>query len=141
MPPPTDLFKSTAPFYVRYRPVYPAALFAHIVERFGLNGSGRLLDLGCGPGNLTMHHDALLARSAFARIEQYRLEYQLTWDIERIIGNLLSTSYCSPAVLGNLREPFERDLRAALLALNPEGVFTEDVVLKATLAWRRSGAR
>ncbi|MGH8011750.1 MAG: class I SAM-dependent methyltransferase, partial [Candidatus Binataceae bacterium] len=42
-------FRSTAPFYARFRPRYPAALFARIAERRGLDGGGRLLDLGCGP--------------------------------------------------------------------------------------------
>jgi SAM-dependent methyltransferase len=42
-------FASTAPFYVRFRPRYPSALFAQIAARCGLDGSGRLLDLGCGP--------------------------------------------------------------------------------------------
>lgn len=262
---PHDLFKSTAPYYTRYRPPYPRPLFDHIITRFRLDGTGRMLDLGCGPGSVTIplapyvalaigvdpepemlveaqiqadeagvkniewiegssddllplrdrlgplrlvtmgssfhwmdreatlqaldalitpegglmttggyqnsweqpgawqaattevirrwlgeqrragsgaytqiseHHDAVIARSAFSRIETYRLEQQLTWDIERIIGYLYSTSYCSPAVLGDKREPFERDLRATLHELNPDGVFTEDVVLEAILAWR-----
>ncbi|MEX2314435.1 MAG: class I SAM-dependent methyltransferase [Thermomicrobiales bacterium] len=47
-----DLFKGTAPYYARYRPGYPDAMIVHIVERFGLDGTGRLLDLGCGTGQL-----------------------------------------------------------------------------------------
>ncbi len=47
-----DLFKGTAPYYARYRPGYPAAMIAHVIERFGLDGTGRLLDLGCGTGQL-----------------------------------------------------------------------------------------
>ncbi len=48
----TDLFKGTAHYYSRYRPAYPDAMIAHVIERFGLDGAGRLLDLGCGTGQL-----------------------------------------------------------------------------------------
>lgn len=48
----TDLFKGTAPYYARYRPGYPDEMIAHVIDRFGLDGRGRLLDLGCGTGQL-----------------------------------------------------------------------------------------
>lgn len=49
-----DLFTGTAQWYARYRPGYPEPFFAHVVARFGLGGTGRLLDLGCGTGQLTL---------------------------------------------------------------------------------------
>lgn len=49
-----DLFASTASYYARYRPPYPDAFFRHVVARFRLDGTGRLLDLGCGTGQLTI---------------------------------------------------------------------------------------
>jgi ubiquinone/menaquinone biosynthesis C-methylase UbiE len=51
---PDDLFAGTAHYYARYRPPYPEEFFRHVVERFGLDGEGRLLDIGCGPGLLTI---------------------------------------------------------------------------------------
>jgi tRNA/tmRNA/rRNA uracil-C5-methylase (TrmA/RlmC/RlmD family) len=33
---------------------YPAALVEAIREELGLDGTGRLLDVGCGPGSLTL---------------------------------------------------------------------------------------
>jgi SAM-dependent methyltransferase len=47
-------FRSAAPFYARFRPPYPEALIRQVAERCGLDGSGRLLDLGCGPGLLAI---------------------------------------------------------------------------------------
>jgi ubiquinone/menaquinone biosynthesis C-methylase UbiE len=44
------LFKGAAQDYNQYRTKYPLALFAKLGEIFNLNGQGRLLDLGCGPG-------------------------------------------------------------------------------------------
>jgi ubiquinone/menaquinone biosynthesis C-methylase UbiE len=49
-----DLFAGTAAYYARFRPGYPDAFLTHVVERFGLNGQGRLLDLGCGTGQLAL---------------------------------------------------------------------------------------
>lgn len=51
---PDDLFAGTAHYYARYRPPYPEQFFRHVVERFGLDGTGRLLDLGCGTGQLAI---------------------------------------------------------------------------------------
>jgi len=48
------LFEGTAWHYARYRPNYPEAFLADLVARFHLDGSGRLLDLGCGTGQLTV---------------------------------------------------------------------------------------
>lgn len=55
----TDLFASTAGYYARYRPGYPAAALDRIRAAFGLDGAGRLLDLGCGTGELAraLHGD------------------------------------------------------------------------------------
>lgn len=45
-------FRSTAAYYTRYRVPYPDELIMRISERTGLKPGGRLLDLGCGPGQL-----------------------------------------------------------------------------------------
>jgi SAM-dependent methyltransferase len=48
------LFAGTAWHYARYRPGYPQMFLNDLVARFGLDGTGRLLDLGCGTGQLTL---------------------------------------------------------------------------------------
>lgn len=48
------LFKGTAWYYARYRPGYPDDFFALVSRWFALDGRGRLLDLGCGPGLLAL---------------------------------------------------------------------------------------
>lgn len=48
------LFEGTAWHYARYRPGYPDVFFRDLIRRFGLDGTGRILDLGCGTGQLTL---------------------------------------------------------------------------------------
>ncbi len=52
-------FRSTVPYYVRYRVPYPDQLIAFVAERCGLARASHVLDLGCGPGQLAI---------AFARL-------------------------------------------------------------------------
>ncbi|MHC9292098.1 class I SAM-dependent methyltransferase [Mycobacterium sp. LTG2003] len=48
------LFTGTAWHYAQYRPGYPKRFIDGIVAEFALDGTGRLLDLGCGTGQLTL---------------------------------------------------------------------------------------
>jgi SAM-dependent methyltransferase len=46
----TDLYRGVGADYERYRPPYPPELIADLALRVGADGSGRLLDVGCGTG-------------------------------------------------------------------------------------------
>lgn len=48
------LYRGSAPHYVSGRLPYPPALADALWAELGLDGSGRLLDVGCGPGSLTL---------------------------------------------------------------------------------------
>jgi SAM-dependent methyltransferase len=45
-------FQTAAAHYLAGRPPYPEALIARVVQLVGLTPSDRVLDLGCGPGQL-----------------------------------------------------------------------------------------
>jgi ubiquinone/menaquinone biosynthesis C-methylase UbiE len=47
-------YKGAARYYSRFRPPYPPALVTQLRDKFGLDGTGRLLDLGCGPGSVAI---------------------------------------------------------------------------------------
>jgi ubiquinone/menaquinone biosynthesis C-methylase UbiE len=51
---PENIFKGTAWYYARYRRPYPVQLLEDTVSYFKLDGKGKLLDLGCGTGELTL---------------------------------------------------------------------------------------
>ncbi|BBD59625.1 type 12 methyltransferase [Nostoc sp. HK-01] len=57
------LFEGAAEGYAQYRTKYPPELFDKLTEIFKLNGQGRLLDLGCGPGLI-----AIPLRTQFAEV-------------------------------------------------------------------------
>ncbi|MFE4513037.1 class I SAM-dependent methyltransferase [Kitasatospora sp. NPDC056783] len=48
------LFAGTAAHYTRGRPPYAPGLARALAEALGLDGRGRLLDVGCGPGTLAL---------------------------------------------------------------------------------------
>ena len=49
-----NLYAGAAEFYPRGRVSYPRELADRLTEELGLDGTGRLLDVGCGPGSLTL---------------------------------------------------------------------------------------
>lgn len=49
-----SLYAGSAPYYTDGRVPYPTAMVELLVDALGLDGSGRLLDVGCGPGSLTL---------------------------------------------------------------------------------------
>ncbi|MGH2688498.1 MAG: class I SAM-dependent methyltransferase, partial [Actinomycetota bacterium] len=51
---PDELFRGTAPYYARYRPGYPDEFYRLLARRFSLDGRQRVLDLGCGTGQIAV---------------------------------------------------------------------------------------
>lgn len=49
-----SLYAGSAGYYTVGRAAYPAQLAEVLVDALELDGSGRLLDVGCGPGSLTL---------------------------------------------------------------------------------------
>ncbi|MAX36367.1 MAG: SAM-dependent methyltransferase [Gimesia sp.] len=253
-----DLFQGTVPYYARYRVPYPQPLLSQVCEQAQLTGTGRLLDLGCGTGELAIrlaprfqeviavdpdaemlatakqkardqqvpniqwrHHSAeqltaepgscelvtigaafhwmdrpvmasriktwlqpqqplvilgytsiwsgnaawhplvrnvlkrwlgekrragsgefnelaapheLVLLDAGYQLEEIRYEYSQAWTLDDLLGNLYSTSFASPAVLGEKRADFEADLRTTLLDFDRNGVYEEQMTFYALLA-------
>ncbi|MGL5865368.1 MAG: class I SAM-dependent methyltransferase [Dermatophilaceae bacterium] len=261
---PEELFRSTAPYYARYRAGYPPGFFADLATRFGLNGSQTVLDLGCGTGQVALplaplvrrviavdpeptmleegarlaaeqsianvdwrrgdsttittlglppdldlatmgasfhwmdrdqvlrdldalitgdgavvvvsggapgdsqlpdwaqlvidirtrylgterragsgtyrhpeeRHAEVLRHSAFAQVETVDWTWEIERTIDEVIGLQFSYSFSAPALFGDRKPTFERDLRAALTKANPDGWFSESVQTEALIARR-----
>jgi trans-aconitate methyltransferase len=56
-----SFYDGAAVHYRHGRPAYSPRLEALLAEELGLDGSGRLLDVGCGPGILTVRLAQLFA--------------------------------------------------------------------------------
>lgn len=54
MPYDPTLYQGTAPYYIPGRPAYSKEWVKTLVSELGLNGTGCYLDIGCGPGVLTV---------------------------------------------------------------------------------------
>ena len=67
--------------------------------------------------------EAYLKRSRFRDLIEHQELFEVEWTVESIIGNLCSMSFCSRKTLGDRAAAFERDLRSALLAVEPSGIF------------------
>src|SRR5437773_12232235 len=48
------IYRGAAAYYVRGRPPYARTLASTLAAELGLDGSGGLLDVGCGPGVLAI---------------------------------------------------------------------------------------
>jgi ubiquinone/menaquinone biosynthesis C-methylase UbiE len=49
-----NLFCGTATYYSRFRPGYPPEVFDLLVDKFSLDKTSRVLDLGCGTGQIAL---------------------------------------------------------------------------------------
>ncbi|MFI8304688.1 hypothetical protein ACIF80_14755 [Streptomyces sp. NPDC085927] len=79
-------------------------------------------------------HQDVLARSPFSQVDTARWDHTLTRTVDEVLGWIFSLSYSSPAQLGEKKDAFEQDLRAALLAFAPSGRFDEVLHTEVVIA-------
>jgi ubiquinone/menaquinone biosynthesis C-methylase UbiE len=83
-------------------------------------------------------HEALLNASRFKGLKTHLESFEITWTVDSMLGNLYSMSFCSRRLLGDRIDDFERDLRAAVLAVEPSGILTgEPPEFFAYMVWKR----
>ena len=84
-------------------------------------------------------HEPALQRSAqFSTFTTREFPTAITRDVASIIGHVYSASSSTEAQFGDDRAAFERTLRAALLELNPSGLFHETVETEVLLARKQA---
>lgn len=117
-------FTGTAPYYLRGRPPYSAELAPVLVRELGLDGRGRLLDIGCGPGTVGVHLARLLEHVTFAEpdadmLAQARVHAERSGvtsaDFVRVTAEHLGTVELEPVRVATFGQSFHRTdrLRAA----------------------------
>ncbi len=102
----SGLFAGTAWHYARYRPGYPPAFLDDLTQRLGLDGTGRLLDLGCGTGQLKLPLAAHVAQAGSMDPEPDMLTEARRQAREQAIANvswIQGSSADLPGDLGHFR--------------------------------------
>jgi SAM-dependent methyltransferase len=128
------LYSGTAEYYDRFRRPYPAELIDGLAARTGANGTGRLLDLACGTGQV-----CFALRDQFAEI----------WAVDQEPGMISLVRQKAAALSGPPRFEFRTEAAENLAA--PGGSFDlvamgnafhrlrRDVVAALVLRWLRPG--
>jgi SAM-dependent methyltransferase len=93
------------------------------------------------PANLDEHlaavpHTAVLASAGFTIVGEFEFTTPREWTVETLTGFMYATSFLSQPALGRNVPAFEHDLRARLLAVEPDGIFREETSFSYTLARR-----
>jgi len=159
------LYRGAAGYYARYRPGYPPELFELLVERFALDGRGRLLDLACGTGHLSfpladrfeevVALDAepdMLAEAARAAPANVRLIEGRAEEIDASLGTFrlatIGTAFhwLERRVVLDRLDPLARGLAIVGASQPPEGEFEwwdacQDVVRAFLGPSRRAGTK
>ena len=86
-------------------------------------------------------HEEVLAESAFRSIEHVRLSTTRVMDVDDVIGLQLSTSYASPALLGDALPEFRADFARRLWEIEPSGRFETTEKTELIIARRPGSAR
>lgn len=82
------------------------------------------------------HHEEYLHASVFSEVERVLYPVTRRWTVDDAIGHMFSTSYFNPKRLGGRVDSFEIDARSRLLALQPTGLFEEQLAFSALYATR-----
>jgi hypothetical protein len=72
-------------------------------------------------------HQECLKETPFCALTEATFLQPHVWTTDSIVGYLFSTSFASRAVLGEKAGEFERDLRARLSHLSPDGRFEDEI--------------
>ncbi|MEV6926724.1 methyltransferase domain-containing protein [Dactylosporangium sp. NPDC051485] len=72
-------------------------------------------------------HETILRASPFNQLTVMRTDQLLRLDLAQVLGNQYTQAYSSPPLFGEHFDDFDQDLRAALCAAEPSGVFVATV--------------
>jgi trans-aconitate methyltransferase len=145
-----DRFKTNAAHYLAGRPAYSPQLIRRVAQACELSGTHRLLDLGCGPGQLSLAFSSWVGAGLALdpEAEMLRVAAGLGAGIAPNIEYRAGSSYDLSAALGRFRLAVigrafhwmdRPDTLARLDALiEPEGavaLFSTAQVVDAPIAW------
>jgi hypothetical protein len=122
------IYLGSAAHYRYGRPAYSPELEAVLTQQAGLDGNGRLLDVGCGQGTAperTHRFEDVLARTRFGVPQRIFVPGlpDLLRDSESVLSGYFSFSFSAPHLFGDRLDDFAGDVRALLASRSAEGIF------------------
>lgn len=128
----SDLYRGTARFYDRFRVAYPDRLLDDLGARTQLSGTGRLLDLACGTGQITFGFASSFAEVWAVDQEPQAVEFARTKALQQGIDNVRW-------IIGRA-EDVDADGMFELVAIgNAFHRLQRQVVAEAAMRWLVSG--
>ena len=85
----------------------------------------------------TEPHETILEAAGFDVLGKWEFLQPYTWSVETLTGFLYSTSVLPRVLVGDRAPEFEADVRDALLAAEPSGVFRHELSFACELARSR----
>lgn len=76
----------------------------------------------------------LLTKSSFGNYEEWKHVYTKTWSLEAAVNFLYSTSFAQRRFFGDKIDKYEKELKQELLKVEPSGVFTQQIEVRALIA-------
>ena len=139
-------FASTVAYYASARPPYGAAFFAAVARDLEFDRSQRLIDVGAGPGLLTIGFAPACGKVVCvdpgARdMGTIAVEAAYAVPVERLADRILSMSTLSPERLGDEVPAMRSAMREALARFAAAGVIGEIVEARAEAFDRARGNR
>ena len=101
-----DKFSSAAGYYTDYRKPYPAKLFDLVRSSFNLDGSGELLDVGCGTGQIAVPMSGNFARILGVDISTEMINNARNHALATGISNV-EFSVMSAEQIGSISGPYD----------------------------------
>ena len=90
-----------------------------------------------GKGKSEERWENILARSVFKFTKTHDVPIIRSWNVESIIGYVLSTAAAAPHLFGDRLDRFKKETKNVLLSVNPQGVFQENAVWGITLGSKK----
>lgn len=82
------------------------------------------------------HHERVLERSAFSRVESWRHPWHRTWTFDELVGQTFSLSWAAPPLFGDRIGEFEAAVRARLAEMFPAGLIHDESEVEVVTARR-----
>lgn len=160
------LYAGSAPFYPVGRLPYPSDVAEVLGREPALDGTGRLLDLGCGPGSLTLllgphvaeavgvdadagmideadrtasDEDEVLALAGFEGPRRLEVPggHLFAPSKDEVVASVCSLSSAAPHLFGDRLDAFDRDLRELLRGVSPTREYRERSAEIGLSVWRK----